>query len=67
MLPRSQGYSAAVMDLGLGSLLADQVKDETEETRKKRLKETQERSMMGPSGSIAAYSLLGASGGSGAY
>lgn len=68
MIGRSPNYSsAAVQDLGLGSLLTDQVKDETDEARKKRLKDMQERELMGPGGSLASFSLLGTSGGSGAY
>jgi hypothetical protein len=46
-------------ELGLGSLLADQVGVETEELRKKRLQQAQQREVMGP----AAFSLFGGMGG----
>lgn len=66
MLPRpSQGLSPAVESLGLGSALSSQVKDETDDERKKRLREMQERSMMGDTGSAAAFSLLGGGRGTG--
>lgn len=45
--------SASASDLGLGNALTNQVKDETDEERKRRIREAQARSMMGP----AAQSL----------
>jgi hypothetical protein len=64
MLPsRSQGFSAAAQSLGLGDGLSQQVKDETEEERKKRLARAQQMSLLGP----AAMSLgLDGTGGLGA-
>lgn len=47
----------AAADLGLGDLLADQVGAETDELRKKRLAQAQQREQMGP----AAFSLFGGS------
>lgn len=41
---------------GLGSVLSDQVGDETEELRKKRLLQSQ---LLGPGGSAASASLFG--------
>lgn len=51
---------AAATDLGLGSMLQDQVAGETEEQRKKRMREMQQQTM-GP----AAMSLFGTGGASG--
>jgi hypothetical protein len=62
---KPMSMSPAVESLGLGDALSAQVKDETDEERKRRIKETQERSMMGPSGSLATLSLFGGSGGPG--
>jgi hypothetical protein len=53
------GLSPAVADLGLGDLLGQQVSDETEEARKKRMALMQERRMIGPAGSPATLSLFG--------
>lgn len=58
--------SAAVNDLGMGSNLAAQVAGETEEMRKKRLFEMQQKQQLGPAGSMAVTSLFGMSGGAGA-
>lgn len=58
------GLSPAGADLNLGSSLADQVAGESEELRKKRMLEAQQRAMVGPSGSLAVTSLLGAGRGS---
>lgn len=49
---------SATADLGLGDMLGQQTKDETEEARKKRMLQIQQERMMGP----AAQSLLGAGG-----
>jgi hypothetical protein len=45
--PMSPGVSPAVQSLGLGGMLGQQVKDETDEERKKRMKQMQEQSLMG--------------------
>lgn len=60
---KSAGLSPAVADLGLGDLLGQQVKDETDEERKKRMKEMQDRQMSGPGGSPATQALFGGLGG----
>jgi len=62
----SYSTSPAVMDLGLGGSLRDQVAGETEEERKRRLAQMQQARLTGPSGSLAVTSLLGARGGGGA-
>lgn len=60
--------SLAAADLGLGEALREQVTDETDEQRKKRLAQAQERQMLGPQGSLAVTSLFGSRGGiPGAY
>lgn len=59
MLPAS----AAVDALGLGDLLTQQVTDETEEARKKRMTELAQRQQLGPAGSLAVTSLFGPMGG----
>lgn len=62
-MPRSpqmnMGLTPAVADLGLGDMLGQQVQDETEEMRKKRMQEMQQRSMMGSTGSPATLALFG--------
>lgn len=66
-LPQNNpGYSAAGSDLGLGDMLSKQVSDETDEERKKRMAQMQQRQLMGPAGSLAVTSLFGANGGAGA-
>jgi len=62
MLPRMPGVGA-VADLGLGGGLADQVAGETETERKKRMQQMQQQQLLGPAGSMAVTSLLGANGG----
>lgn len=42
------GLSSASMDLGLGDNLQQQLKDETDEQRKKRLLMQQQRMALGP-------------------
>ena len=44
---------------GLGTALAGQTADDTEELRKKRMLEAQQRGLLGPGGSAAASSLFG--------
>jgi hypothetical protein len=58
--------SAAVDALGLGGDLGQQVKDETEEERKKRMMQVQQMQSLGPSGSLAVSSIFGPMGGAGA-
>lgn len=61
--PLMPGLSPAGADLGLGDQLAEQVAGETEEQRKKRMAEMQQRQQLGPAGSMAVMSLFGARGG----
>lgn len=49
---------SAINDLGLGDMLRDEVVDETEELRKKRMREQQNRGLMGPSGGALAPQML---------
>lgn len=53
--------SDAVKDLGLGDMLQNQAQGDTDELRKKRLRDQQ--ALMGSMGSLASYSLFGARGG----
>ena len=62
MLPGSPAVDA----LGLGDVLNQQVDDETEEMRKKRMAEIAQRQQIGPTGSLAVTSLFGPTGGVGA-
>ncbi len=62
MLPASPAIDA----LGLGDILNQEVADETEEMRKKRMAELAERQQLGPAGSLAVTSLFGPTGGAGA-
>lgn len=59
MLPASPAVDA----LGLGDLLTQQVTDETDEARKKRMAEIAQREQLGPAGSLAVTSLFGPMGG----
>jgi hypothetical protein len=56
------GLSPAADALGLGDLLGQQVAGETEEQRKKRMLEMQQRQQLGPTGSLAVTSLFGMNG-----
>lgn len=58
-------FSPASMALGLGDMLAQQVAGETEEQRKKRMGELQQRQQLGPAGSLAVTSLFGMTGADG--
>jgi len=62
MLPGSPAVDA----LGLGDVLNQQVDDETEAARKKRMAEIAQRQQLGPAGSLAVTSLFGPTGGAGA-
>lgn len=57
--PITNGLSPAGDALGLGDLLTEQVAGETEEMRRKRMQELQNRRMMGQTGSMAVTSLFG--------
>lgn len=59
MLPQ---LSAAVAELGLGDMLGEQVSDETEEARKKRMQQMQMNQIMGPEQSLAAKTIFGNAG-----
>jgi hypothetical protein len=63
--PMSPGTSPAVQSLGLGGMLQNQVTSETDDERKRRIKQMQEESLMGTSGSPATMALFGGSGGLG--
>lgn len=58
----SAGLSPASADLGLGDMLTQQVAGETDEQRKKRMAEIQQRQQLGPAGSLAVTSLFGMNG-----
>lgn len=58
-MPNQPGLSPASSDLGLGDMLSQQVKGETEEQRKRRMLEAQQRSLLGPAGSMSVTSLFG--------
>lgn len=60
------GLSPAGAALGLGDLLAQQVSGETEEQRKKRMGELQQKQQLGAAGSMAVTSLFGMNGGASA-
>ena len=62
------GISPATADLGLGTMLADQVSGETEEQRKKRMLAMMQQSklMPGASGAAASPASLALFGGMGA-
>lgn len=63
-MPRTPGgLSPATADLGLGTMLADQVAGETEEQRRKRMQEAQQQRGFG--GSPAVMSLFGTGGAGG--
>ncbi len=58
----STGLSPASSDLGLGDMLSQQVSNETEEQRKKRMQDLQQKQLLGPAGSMAVTSLFGMGG-----
>ena len=61
------GGMSAVESLGLGDMLRDEVSDETEELRKKRMQEQQNRGLMGPSGGALSPMMLFGGGLPGGY
>lgn len=62
MLPPNSALSPAVADLGLGGMLGEQVSDETEEMRKKRMEQAQLNQTMGPQASLAVKTIFGNAG-----
>lgn len=62
---RMADMSPASSDLGLGGALVEQVKDQTDEERKKRQRREQEMRALGPAAS--ALGLMGMGGGLGVY
>ena len=50
-------------DLGLGGQLSQQVQDETDEQRRKRMLDAQQNSLLGPASSLAASALFGGTNG----
>lgn len=66
MAGSNMAMPGAVTDLGLGDMLGQQVQDETEEQRKKRLAQIQQQQQLGPAGSLAVTSLFGPRGTPGA-
>jgi len=65
-MPLPNSYPSAADALGMGDALSQQVAGETEEMRKKRMAEMQQKQQLGPSGSLAVTSLFGMNGGMGA-
>lgn len=61
-MPLLPSLSAAAESLGLGDALAGQVEGETDELRKKRMLEQQQKQALGPAGSMAVTSLFGIGG-----
>ena len=61
-LSRQPPLGQAVADLGLGDMLSLQVADETEEQRRKRMEQMQNRALA-PAGSPATLALFGGMGG----
>lgn len=57
--PGFQPLSPAASDLGLGGALTQQVQDETDEKRKKRMAQIQQQQSLGPAGSMSVTSLFG--------
>jgi len=55
--PKNLGMSAAGMDLGLGDQLGQQVQDETEEQRRRRLLLEQMQSAVNPMGAAGVLGL----------
>lgn len=60
------GLSPAGAALGLGDMLSQQVSGETDDQRKKRMAELQQKQQLGGSASMAVTSLFGMNGGAGA-
>ncbi len=61
-LPGGLGSPAAT-DLGLGGALSQQVQNETEDERKKRMEQERQRSMLGPSATMLGFGGAGILGG----
>jgi hypothetical protein len=62
-MPQNSNLSPAGADLGLGDMLGQQVMGETDEQRKKRMAEMQQKQLLGPAGSMSVTSLFGMTGG----
>jgi len=60
---QANSYPSAADALGLGDQLGQQVAGETDEIRRKRMLEAQQKQLMGPAGSMAVTSLFGTKGG----
>lgn len=60
LLPASA--AASDLGLGLGDMLGQQVSDETEEMRRKRMQQMQLNQNMGPGQSLAARTIFGNAG-----
>lgn len=58
-MPLDKMTGIATTDLGFGGSLQQQVDGETEEQRRKRLLQQQDRNAMGPAGSPATQALFG--------
>jgi len=63
MPANSIGFPSASDALGLGDALSQQVSEETEEQRKRRLGQIQQQQQLGEAGSYAVTSLFGPTGG----
>ncbi len=66
-MPMSSLSGSATADLGLGDMLQQQVAGESDEERRKRLREMQMQKMAGPGATPATAMLFGAAGGAGGY
>jgi hypothetical protein len=60
---QANSFPSAADALGLGDQLGQQVAGETEEVRRKRMVELQQKQLLGPAGSLAVTSLFGSNGG----
>jgi hypothetical protein len=63
MLGVSQLITSTTSAPTLGDALGQQVANETDDERRKRMALMQQNQMLGPAGSLAVTSLLGATGG----
>ena len=63
MLDVSQLITSTTLAPTLGGALGQQVAGETDDERKRRMAVMQQQQLLGPAGSLAVTSLLGAAGG----
>lgn len=63
MSPMLPGLSPAATDLGLGSMLKEQVANETDEQRRKRMQMQQQRMQMGSASNMLGLGGTGILGG----